>query len=234
MKFTRKTYNCIWFFNFERVVMNKTFLRWLFKPEINDPILVEGLPGFGDIGRLTAKLLIDFCGGKRFLEFYSPYFPDYVVVNGKGVCRPPRYEFYEASTQNRDLIILTGDTQPSIEDVNAHYELGSEILDVAEEFGCSAVITLGGVPLPNPNKEVYVAATSPKVASELVERGALLYSNVRIMGATGLLLGLAKARGWTGICLLGATTGLKTDRESALSVFRFLLRVLGLEQKEGL
>ena len=50
------------------MVMNETFLKWIFKPDIKEPILVEGLPGFGNIGRLTAKLLIDFCGGKRFLE----------------------------------------------------------------------------------------------------------------------------------------------------------------------
>jgi len=212
----------------------KTFARWLFKPDIHEPIFVEGLPGFGNIGRLTAKLLVDFCGGKRFLEVYSPYFPDYVIVDGHGVCRPPRYEFYSASTQDKDLIILTGDTQPSIEDVNAHYELGGEILDIAEQFGCNTIITIGGVPVRNPNKEIFVASTSPRLTLELTERGALLYSKGKIMGATGILLGLAKVRGWTGICLLGATSGLKADREAALSVFRFLLKILGLEEKKGL
>jgi len=214
--------------------MDKAILKWLFKPDIKEPILIEGLPGFGNIGRLTARLLVDFCGGKRFLEFYSPYFPDYVVVDSRGVCRPPRYEFYAASTQDRDLIILTGDTQPSIEDVNAHYELGGKILDIAEQFGCNTIITIGGVPLQNPNREVFVAATSSRLTLELTERGALLYSKGKIMGATGILLGLAKIRGWTGICLLGATSGLRADKEAALSVFRFLLKLLGLEQKEGL
>ena len=214
--------------------MDKAILKWLFKPDIREPIFVEGLPGFGNIGRLTAKLLVDFCGGKRFLELYSPYFPDYVVVDSRGVCRPPRYEFYAASTKDKDLIILTGDTQPSIEDVNAHYELGGEILNIAEQFGCNTIITIGGVPLQNPNREVFVAATSSRLTLELTERGALLYSKGKIMGATGILLGLAKIRGWTGICLLGATSGLRADKEAALSVFRFLLKLLGLEQKEGL
>ena len=214
--------------------MDKAILKWLFKPDIREPILIEGLPGFGDIGRLTARLLVDFCGGKRFLELYSPYFPDHVVINGQGICRPPRYEFYAASTRDKDLIVLTGDTQPSVEDVNAHYELSGKILDIAEQFGCDTIITVGGVPIQNPNREVFVAATSSRLASELTEKGALLYSKGRIMGATGILLGLAKVRGWTGICLLGATSGLRADREAALSVFRFLLKILGLEEKEGL
>ncbi len=49
------------------------------------------------------------------------------------------------------------------------------------------------------------------------------------MGATGLLLGLAKSRGWQGACLLGATTGLKADREAAFSVFKFLTKMLGTD-----
>ena len=79
-----------------------------------------------------------------------------------------------------------------------------------------------------------MAATSSRLASELTEKGALLYSKGRIMGATGILLGLAKVRGWTGICLLGAISGLRADKEAALSVFMFLLKILGLEEKEGL
>ena len=214
--------------------MDKAILKWLFKPDIKEPLLIEGLPGFGNIGRLTARLLVDFCGGKRFLELYSPYFPDYVVINSQGICRSPRYELYAASTRDKDLIVLTGDTQPSVEDVNAHYELNGKILDIAEQFGCDTIITVGGVPIQNPNREVFVAATSSRLASELTEKGALLYSKGRIMGATGILLGLAKVRGWTGICLLGATSGLRADKEATFSVFRFLLKILGLEEKEGL
>ncbi len=51
------------------------------------------------------------------------------------------------------------------------------------------------------------------------------------MGATGLLLGIAKSRGWEGTCLLGATTGLKADRKAALSVFKFLMKMLGINSE---
>ena len=45
------------------------------------------------------------------------------------------------------------------------------------------------------------------------------------------LLGLAKKRGFEGICLLGATTGLETDRRAAFSVFKLLMKSLGIELK---
>ena len=67
-----------------------------------------------------------------------------------------------------------------------------------------------------------------------MEKGAVIYSKGKIMGATGLMLGLAKERGLNGVCLLGATTGFKADRGAGFSVFKFLMKALGNEVKEGL
>jgi proteasome assembly chaperone (PAC2) family protein len=46
-------------------------------------------------------------------------------------------------------------------------------------------------------------------------------------------LALAKERGLEGVCLLGATTGFKADRGAGYNVFRFLMKALGKEIKEG-
>jgi len=45
------------------------------------------------------------------------------------------------------------------------------------------------------------------------------------------LLGLAKRRGWKGICLLGATTGLGAERGVALSLFKVLTKILEADEK---
>jgi len=208
--------------------------RELFKPKLKNPMLVIGLPGFGNVGKITAKLLIKFATAKPFAELYSPYFPDYVIINPEGICRPPRYEFYASTTEKTNLIILTGDTQPSLDDVIAHYELCDEILDRSQEYGIQSLITIGGVPVPTPTKEVYVAATSPELATQTMEKGALIYGKGRIMGGTGLFLGLAKERGLKGICLLGATTGMKPDKGAALEVFKFLTKIIETEVNEAL
>ena len=205
----------------------------MFRPELANPVFVEGLPGFGNVGRIAARLLIDFTRAKPFAELYSPSFPDYVIVNSRGICRPPRHEFYAASVGKTNLIILTGDAQPSHEDVVAHYGLCGEILDFAEGYGCRFIVTMGGAPAPQPTGEVYVVATSPRLAVEVAEKGAVIYGGGRVMGATGLLLGLARSRGWEGVCLLGATTGLRADRGAGFSVFKFLLKMLGLEAGAG-
>ncbi|MEM3730185.1 MAG: PAC2 family protein [Candidatus Bathyarchaeia archaeon] len=214
--------------------MDKPYFREIFRPVLEEPIFVQGLPGFGNVGRIAVHLLIKFCGAKLFAELYSPYFPDYVSVNSRGICHLPRYEFYAASMDKNDFIIMTGDTQPSFEDVFAHYMVCGEILDFVIKHGCKFMITIGGVPVADEKTQVFVAATSPKLAMEFMEKGAVIYGKGRIVGATGLMLGLAKERGLEGVCLLGATTGFRADRGAGFSVFRFLMKMFGNEVKEGL
>jgi len=214
--------------------MDKPYLREIFKPNLENPIFVQGLPGFGNVGRIAAHLLVKFCSAKPFAELYSPSFPDYVSISTKGICHLPRYEFYSAPIEGNNLIIMTGETQPSFDDVVAHYQVCSEILDFVEQQGCNFIVTMGGVPITEEKAEVYIAATSPKLAAEFMEKGAVIYSKGRIVGGTGLTLALAKERNLDGVCLLGATMGFKADRGAAFSVFKFLMKTLGKEIKEGL
>ncbi|MCW3993377.1 MAG: PAC2 family protein [Candidatus Bathyarchaeota archaeon] len=214
--------------------MDKPYFRQIFNPVLENPIFVQGLPSFGNVGKIAAYLLIKFCSAKPFAELYSPSFPDYLSVNSKGICRLPRYEFYAAPMEKNDFVIMTGDTQPSFDDVVAHYELCSEILDFLQKYDCNFIITIGGVPMSEDKAQVYVAATSPRLAAEFMEKGAVIYSKGRILGATGLMLGLAKERGLEGLCLLGTTSGFSADRGAGFSVFKFLMKALGNEVKEGL
>jgi uncharacterized protein (TIGR00162 family) len=214
--------------------MDKPYLREMFNPSLENPVFVQGLPGFGNVGRIAAHLLIKFCEAKPFAELYSPSFPDYVSISSKGITHLPKYEFYAAPMEKNNLIIMTGETQPSFDDVLAHYQVCGEIVDFAEKLGCHFIMTMGGVPITEEKAQVYVAATSSRLATEFMEKGAVIYSKGRIVGGTGLTLALAKERRLDGVCLLGTTTGFKADRGAGFLVFKFLMKALGKEIKEGL
>jgi proteasome assembly chaperone (PAC2) family protein len=214
--------------------MEKPYFREIFRPQLDNPVFVQGLPGFGNVGRIAANLLIKFCEAKLFAELYSPSFPDYVSISSKGIAHLPRYEFYSAPMDKNNLVIMTGETQPSFDDVLAHYQVCDEIVDFAEKLGCHFIVTMGGVPLTEEKAQVYIAATTSKLATEFMEKGSVIYSKGRIVGGTGLTLALAKERGFDGVCLLGATTGFKADRGAGFQVFKFLMKALGKEIKEGL
>ena len=214
--------------------MDKLYLREMFNPALENPVFVQGLPGFGNVGRIAAHLLIKFCEAKPFAELYSPSFPDYVSISTKGIAHLPKYEFYAAPMEKNNLVIMTGEMQPSFDDVLAHYQVCSDIVDFVEKIGCHFIVTMGGVPLTEDKAKVYVAATSSRLANEFMEKGAAIYGKGRIVGGTGLTLALAKERKLDGVCLLGATTGFKADRGAAFLVFKFLMKALGKEIKEGL
>jgi len=214
--------------------MDKPYLRKLSEPTLENPVFVQGLPGFGNVGRIAAHLLIKFCDAKPFAELYSPTFPDYVSIDPQGICHLPRYEFYYAPMEKNNLVIMTGEIQPSFDDVVAHYQVCDDVIDFVASLGCHFVVTMGGIPITEEKAQVYIAATSSRLATEFMEKGAVIYSKGRIVGGTGLTLALAKEKKLEGVSLLGTTTGFKADREAGFLVFKFLMKTLGKEIKEGL
>jgi proteasome assembly chaperone (PAC2) family protein len=136
--------------------------------------------------------------------------------------------------EKNDLVIMTGEIQPSFDDVVAHYDVCEEVIDFVESLGCRFIVTMGGVPITEDKTQVYIAATSPSLATEFMEKGAVIYSKGRIVGGTGLTLALAKERKLEGVSLLGTTMGFKADKGAGFLVFKFLMKSLGKEIKEGL
>jgi proteasome assembly chaperone (PAC2) family protein len=214
-------------------ILEKPFFREIFHPNLENPIFVQGLPGFGNVGRIAAHLLINFYSAKLFAEFYSPTFPDYVSVNSEGICTLPKYEFYFAPMEDDNIVIMTGEPHPSFDDVLAHYQVCAKILDFIKKLGCAFLVTMGGVPIAEDRDHVYVAATSSRLAKDFKEKGAVVYGKGKIVGGTGLTLALAKELKLEGVCLLGSTTGFKADRGAGYQVFKLLMKVLGKEIKEG-
>ena len=214
--------------------MDTPYLRKLSDPPLDNPIFIQGLPGFGNVGRIAAHFLIKFYDAKPFAELYSPSFPDYISITSKGIAHLPRYEFYYAPMEKNTLVIMTGEIQPSFDDVVAHYEVCDYVVDFAEKLGCHFMVTMGGVPITEDKTQVYIAATSPRLATEFMEKGGVIYSKGRIVGGTGLTLALAKERKIDGVSLLGTTLGFKADKNAGFSVFKFLMKALGKEIKEGL
>jgi proteasome assembly chaperone (PAC2) family protein len=44
--------------------MDKPYLRQTSEPVLENPIFMQGLPGFGNVGKIAAYLLVKFCGAK--------------------------------------------------------------------------------------------------------------------------------------------------------------------------
>ncbi|RZN42944.1 MAG: proteasome assembly chaperone family protein [Methanophagales archaeon ANME-1-THS] len=209
------------------------------EPQLRNPRVIVGLPGIGNVAKISADYLIKQLDARLFAAFYSPVFPPYVLV-GKG-----RYvellnnEFYywKATRSSSDLIILTGNTQASTP--KAQYVVAEALLDYLAGFEVTKLISMAAYvvdkPVEKPN--VYAAATHPELLVDLKQYGVIPMGEGSIGGANGLLVGLARARNIPGICLLSETLpgyitsagGILADPKAARALLEVLSKILGLD-----
>ncbi|ELY94702.1 hypothetical protein C482_18060 [Natrialba chahannaoensis JCM 10990] len=202
--------------------------------ELDDPVLVEGLPGVGHVGKLAVDHLLEELEGESTLvrRVYSREFPPQVTVED-GVSELTCAEIYAVSPpEGRDLLLLTGDHQAQTND--GHYVLTSAFLDIAEEFGASEAFALGGIPTGELIDEYAVvgAMTAESMREDLEEAGVEFREDEPaggIVGVSGLLLGLGARREFEVACLMGETSGYLVDPKSARAVLEVLEAVLEID-----
>ena len=218
-----------------------TTINYLEKPKLNNPVLIEGLPGVGNIGRVAVGYLVEELKAKKFATMSSQWFFPFVMLHDNYLIHLPNNEFfyYKAKSKGeRDLIFLVGDCQSLTP--QGHYDVSNKILEVVDELGCKEIITVGGLATGEiEERPRVVGAVSHK---ELLEKYKTLQVDFNagekvgyIVGAAGLLLGLGKERGMKGICLLGETSGfpIVTDPKSAEAVLSTLIKIVGLKIDMG-
>jgi len=200
-------------------------------PELDDPLLVEGLPGVGHVGKLAGEHLLEEFDSELVRRVYSEHFPPQVTVDG-GRTQLASAEFHAVDADGTDLLVLSGDHQAA--DAAGHYRLTNAFLDVAESFGVARAFALGGVPTGELMDDYGVlgAATTDAFVEELEDAGVTFRDDEPaggIVGVSGLVLGLGERRGLAAACLMGETSGYLVDPQSARAVLEVLQAVVGFE-----
>jgi len=201
------------------------------RPKLKAPILVEGLPGVGNVGKLAAEHLVDQLKAVKFADIYSKYFPPQVLVNDSGTIRLVSNEIYYVRRPENpnDIVILIGDYQGLTPD--GQYELSDRTLKIAQELGVKRIFTLGGYGLGKmiEKPRVLGAATEPELVEEMKKNGVTFSKGEPgsgIVGASGLLLGLGTLYGMKSVCLMGETSGYFVDPKGAQAVLEVLAKIL--------
>ena len=201
--------------------------------QLNDPILIEGLPGIGLVGKIATEHLIKELKAEKVAEIYSEHFPHQVLMLRKGTLRMLKNRIYtwrNPKKNGSDLLMLVGDIQAITPE--AQFEICNAILDYFKKMGGRRIYTLGGYGVGKivENPRVLGSATHKEVVEELKKYGVVFgEANGSIIGAAGLLLGLGKIRKMNGACLMGETHGGYIDAKSAKSVLVVLTRILGIK-----
>lgn len=200
--------------------------------EFSCDIMIEGLPGVGQVGKLAAEHLMEELGAEKVAEIRSIFFPPQVVVDDSGVVHLPKNEIYRYSDDKRSIMFLVGDFQSG--SAEGHYILTDTYLDIAEKLGVKRLYTLGGYGVGHLIQDIRVlaAVNDESLCDEVLNAGAEFAQNEPgggIIGASGLLLGLGAKRGIEGVCLMGETSGYIVDPKSSNSLLDVLSKMLEID-----
>ncbi len=220
----------------EKIRMDDIIIKYIEKPELKEPVFIEGLPGVGNVGKLAAEHMIEQLDATLFAEIYSIYLPPQVLVEDDGIARLVNNKLYykkDAGTEGRDLIILTGDYQGMTP--QGQYQMTDKLLSIVKDMGASIIVSLGGYGQGQmvDKPRVLGAATNEKIVEMAKEHGTVFdedHPSAGIVGASGLLLGLGHSvYELDGICLMGETSGYFVDPAAAREVLEILTSYIGIE-----
>lgn len=191
-------------------------MKWQIKtvgkiPKLHDTVLVEGLPGIGNVGKVAVDFMIEELKAKKIYEIFSYSFPHSVFVNEDNLVELPVIELFYVKNHKYSLLFLAGDIQPT--DEVSSYEFSDLVLDLAEKLNTKEIITLGGIGLPAiPEKPKVYCTGNSKAIVKKYKNGTKLNDKLfgvvgPIIGVSGLLVGLSAKRNIDAIALLAETFG---------------------------
>jgi uncharacterized protein (TIGR00162 family) len=199
------------------------------KPQLKDPILIEGLPGIGFVANISALHLIKKLNATLFAKIVSASFQDISITADSGTARSPVNELYYAKRNNgdHDLIIWYGNTQALT--TFGQYELCGKVIDIVAKLGCRFLISIGGYKKNEPKQVpvIYSAATDKKTMNTVLNLGTKIMVG-HIFGLAGLLIGMGRLRNMKGFSLLVETQGMYPDSKAARYALSVLNKYLNL------
>jgi proteasome assembly chaperone (PAC2) family protein len=198
-------------------------IRLYQEPELESPILLASWPGIGNIGIIAVDTLRGILEAEELgeIEPWEFFYPKRVLIR-KGVLEHlqfPSSKFYFKKIRGRDIIFFIGEEQPTeggrvYAEGRKAYRMADLVLDAAEKFKCRRVYTSGAAVAlihHTAKPRVWAVPNSESLVPEIEGYGnTVLMSDIEgrrghgnITGLNGLLLGVAKKRGFEAICLMG-------------------------------
>ena len=114
-------------------------------PSPKSALLIEGLPGIGNVGKVAVDFLVQDWKAKQVCSFFSHALPNSVFVNEKNLVELPSITLYHKKVQGKDILLLAGDVQPT--DEASSYSFCETVLNLCKQYQVKEIVTLGGIGL---------------------------------------------------------------------------------------
>lgn len=208
-------------------------IRYDSRPALKSPILIEGLPGVGNVGKIAVDRMSEKLNARRIARIHSEDLPPQVMVSEDNTFKMASNELWLVEDVNgHDLVFLRGDYQGTSQP--GQYTLSETVFRMILEHDPSMIITLGGYGTGGVVMEPRVIATvSDTSFKPRLEECGIIFNPGEppggIVGAAAMLIGMGDLYGIDSICMMGETSGFIQDSKSARNVMACINRFLGIE-----
>ena len=193
------------------------------KPKLDKPVLVEGFPGLGLVGTISASYLIEKLKMEPLGYITGDQFPPLAAVHNHQPLYPARMYY----SQKHDLIVFVSEFVIPIGSVN---ELSDKIYDFSRKAKVSKIISLGGITIKGEQDKVFAIASQPELGAALEKlKGVKLIKEGATTGVTGVLLARGAVEGYPVISLLAESQEGYMDPKAAAMVLEVLHEILGIK-----
>lgn len=213
-------------------------VKYFSQLDVEDCVLIEGLPGIANVGKIAIDFIVEQKNAKKIAEFFSYDLPHSVFIKEDNLVGLPKIELYLIKKDKKlkeNLLLLSGDVQPASE--RSCYEFCDIVLKYAKSVGCKEVITTGGIGLPRLPKspKIFCTANNKKIINKykkVVKLNDKIYGVVGpVVGVTGVMVGLSSKYNLSAIALLAETFAhpMYLGMASARSLLNVINTIFGIE-----
>jgi len=139
-------------------------IREIEKVRLKNAIMIEGFPGIGMIGTISASYLADKLGMRIVGYISSSHFPPIAAIHDFVPVSPARIY---ASEKHNLVILFSEFVIPS----EVAYALSQRILKYAKEKGVKEIYSLAGIASDKPTDKIYGIGSSKEMVDRLKKAG---------------------------------------------------------------
>lgn len=192
------------------------------KYDLKSPYLIEGFPGIGLVGTISANYLVEKLNMEPFGHVISERFSPIASVHNYAPLHPAR--MYKSKKYN--LIVLFSEL---IIPMNTIYPLSYEILMWAKKHKCRQIISLGGINIKGDQDAVYGIASLPELSRMIEKKGVKLIREGVTTGVSGVLLADCATRNFPAVSLLAEAHAEYMDPRGAALVLNMLSKIINVK-----
>lgn len=199
---------------------------------VSHPVVIVGLPGVGNVGKLAADLMAEELDAEVFARIYSSELPPQILVNEDCTAEPICIKLSLARTESRDIIFILGESQATTP--SGQHDLTGYIFDVLLPYDPSLIVTLGGYGTGELKQapRILGVVTDACLKPDMEKAGIGFYDGEPkggVVGAAALFLTVGKRYGVPAMSIIGETSGYIVDHRSASLVVHAVNAIIGTD-----